>query len=88
VPDWSIEPLASHHVRTEFDCGESSLSNWIRQQASQFVARDLAKVYVLLRKDSPRVWGYYAISTCQIRFEELPPSIPRAYRGRWGYRRP
>jgi GNAT superfamily N-acetyltransferase len=73
VPDWTIEPLASHHVRTEFDCGEPSLSDWIRQQASQFVARELAKVYVLVRKDDPRVWGYYAISTCQIRFEELPP---------------
>jgi GNAT superfamily N-acetyltransferase len=72
VPDWKIEHLASHHVRTEFDCGELSLSDWIRQQASQFVSRDLAKVYVLLRKDEPRVWGYYAISTCQIRFEELP----------------
>jgi hypothetical protein len=73
VPEWKIEPLGSHHVRTEFDCGEPSLSDWIRQQASQFVARDLAKVYVLVRRDDPRVWGYYAISTCQLRFEELPP---------------
>jgi len=72
VPDWKIEPLAAHHVRTEFDCGEPSLSDWIRQQASQFVARDLAKVYVLVREDNPRVWGYYAVSTCQIRFDELP----------------
>jgi GNAT superfamily N-acetyltransferase len=77
VPDWKIEPLASHHVRTEFDCGEPSLSDWIRQQASQFVSRDLAKVYVLLRKDGPRAWGYYAISTCQIRFEELPPKYSK-----------
>jgi hypothetical protein len=73
VPDWKIEPLASHHVRGEFDCGEPSLSDWIRQQASQFVSRDLAKVYVLVRQGDPRVWGCYAVSTCRIRFEELPP---------------
>ncbi len=73
MTDWKIEHLGSHHVRTEFDCGEPSLSDWIKQQASQFVSRDLAKVYVLVRCDDPRVWGYYAVSTCQIRFEELPP---------------
>jgi GNAT superfamily N-acetyltransferase len=84
VPDWKIELLASQHVRTEFDCGEPSLSDWIRQQASQFVSRDLAKVYVLVRNDDPQVWGYYAISTCQIRFEELPPKHSKGLPRRLG----
>ena len=69
---WKIEPLGSYHIRPEFDCGEPSLSDWIRQQASQFVSRDLAKVYVLIREGDPVVLGYYAISTCRVRFEELP----------------
>jgi GNAT superfamily N-acetyltransferase len=77
VPDWKIAPLGSHHVRAEFDCGEPSLSDWLKQQASQFVSRDLAKVYVLVRRDEPRVWGYYAISTCQIRFDEIPPKYSK-----------
>jgi GNAT superfamily N-acetyltransferase len=77
VPDWKIEPLGSFHVRSEFDCGEPSLSDWLRHQASQFVSRDLAKVYVLRRGDDPRVWGYYSISTSQIRFEELPPKYAK-----------
>jgi GNAT superfamily N-acetyltransferase len=72
VPEWKIEPLGSHHVRTGFDCGEPSLSEWLRQQASQFVSRDLAKVYVLVGAGDPLVRGYYAISTCQVRFEQLP----------------
>jgi hypothetical protein len=88
VLEWKIEPLGSRHVRTEFDCGEPSLSDWIRQQAPQFVSRDLAKVYVLVRRDDPRVWGYYAISTCQVRFEELLPGTPRASRGSWASPRP
>jgi GNAT superfamily N-acetyltransferase len=73
APDWKIERLGSHHVRSEFDCGEPSLSAWLEHQASQFISRDLAKVYVLLRGDDPRVWGYYSISTSQVRPEELPP---------------
>ena len=69
--------LGSHHVRSEFDCGEPSLSDWLKHQASQFVSRDLAKVYVLLHGEDPRVWGYYSISTSQIRFEELPPKYAK-----------
>ncbi len=77
APDWKIEPLGSHHVRSEFDCGEPSLSDWLKHQASQFISRDLAKVYVLLRGDDPRVWGYYSISTSQVRPEELPPKYAK-----------
>jgi GNAT superfamily N-acetyltransferase len=33
---------------------------------------ELNQLYVLMRRDDPRVLGYYAISTCEIRFEGLP----------------
>jgi GNAT superfamily N-acetyltransferase len=72
MPDWKVEPLATHHSRAPFDCGQPALSDWIKQLASQFEARDLARVYVLVRGEDPRVWGYYSISTCQIRLEGLP----------------
>jgi hypothetical protein len=78
VSDWTIEPLASHHVRNGFDCGEPSLSEWFRHQASQFGARDLAKVYVLVRPGDPRVLGYYSISTYHIHFEAIPPKRSRS----------
>jgi GNAT superfamily N-acetyltransferase len=73
VSEWKVEPLASHHYRDVFDCGEPSLSEWIKHQASQFEARDLAQVYVLTRGGDPRVLGYYSISACHVRFEGLPP---------------
>ena len=73
MSEWKVEPLASHHDRGVFDCGEPSLSEWIKHQASQFEARDLAQVYVLTRGGDPRVLGYYSISACHVRFEGLPP---------------
>ncbi len=72
MSDWKVEPLAAHHSRAAFDCGQSALSDWIKQLASQFEARDLARIYVLVGGDDPRVWGYYSISTCQIYHEGLP----------------
>lgn len=73
MSEWKVEPLASHHDRSVFDCGEPSISEWIKHQASQFEARDLAQVYVLIRGGDRRVLGYYSISACHVRFEGIPP---------------
>ena len=70
--DWSIERLAEHHEIADFDCGAPSLSIWLKQNAGQFSKKDLARVYVIVAKGSARVFGYYCLSNCQARFEDLP----------------
>jgi GNAT superfamily N-acetyltransferase len=72
MPKWAIERLAAHHDRDEFDCGVPVLSEWLRQHASQYDRRDLARTYVLVRAGLSRVFGYYAISTCQLCYQDLP----------------
>jgi GNAT superfamily N-acetyltransferase len=72
--DWAIDPLAPHHDRSGFDCGKPALSDWLRRQAGQFERRDLARVYVATRSVSPRVAGYYALSNCQVAFDDFPPA--------------
>ena len=69
---WTIERLAGHHDRTAFDCGQPSLSDWIKRYAGQYEKRDLARTYVAVRPGQPHILGYYAISNCQIRHEALP----------------
>jgi uncharacterized protein (DUF1778 family)/predicted GNAT family N-acyltransferase len=74
VPEWKTERLAEHHDRDGFDCGNPILSDWFKQQSSQFERKDLARTYVLVSASQPSlVAGYYSISTCQIRYEDLPP---------------
>jgi ribosomal protein S18 acetylase RimI-like enzyme len=72
MSNWAIERLADHHDRTGFDCGQPQLSRWLREDAGQYERRDLARTYVAVRPGNPLVLGYYAISTCHIRYEELP----------------
>jgi GNAT superfamily N-acetyltransferase len=72
VSEWAIEPLSGHHLRNEFTCGEASLDAWLQRQAGQYKRRDLARVYVAVRPGEARVWGYYALSCGQIRYEDLP----------------
>jgi len=70
--DWTIERLGSIHDRTAFDCGNPILTDWLKQRASQFEKRDLARTYVATRSGDRRVLGYYAISNHRVTHESLP----------------
>jgi GNAT superfamily N-acetyltransferase len=77
VDNWGIERLGAHHDRSSFDCGQESLNYWLKSNSGQFNRRDLARTYVAIRPDEPRVFGYYALSTHHIRYEELAASEAR-----------
>lgn len=69
---WLIERLARHYDRSQFDCGHVALNDWLKQRASQFDRRDLARTYVAVETGRPTVLGYYAVSSHHVRFSELP----------------
>lgn len=72
MPAWSIERLAKHHDRVAFDCGKPPLTDWLKQFASQYQKKDLARTYVLVQSGQRRICGYYSISNCQIAHGSLP----------------
>jgi GNAT superfamily N-acetyltransferase len=73
-PSWTVEPLASRHDRAPFDCGEPSLTVWLKEKANQWAKRDLARTYVLVRPGEARVYGYYALSAAQVPVGDFPPA--------------
>ena len=73
MPHWVIERLSSQHDRSQFDCGNSALNDWLRLRAGQFERKDLARVYVATRPGESIVAGYYAIANHRVCFEVLPP---------------
>lgn len=70
--DWTIERLGSSHDRRVFDCGNPILTDWLKQRASQFEKRDLARTYVATRSADQIVVGYYAISNHHVTYKALP----------------
>ncbi len=70
--DWTIKRLGASHDRTAFDCGNPILTDWLRQRASQYGKRDLARTYVASKSGSRIVLGYYAISNHRVGHEALP----------------
>jgi predicted GNAT family N-acyltransferase len=68
-----VEPLASQHDRQRFDCGVEVLNRYLRTQARQEMARDVAVIYVLVLVDQPAtIAGYYSLSATAVRLSELP----------------
>jgi len=74
---WRIEPLDKAHDRTGFASGAPELDRYIREQASQDVRRDVARVFVALPDGSPAICGFYSLGAASFQREKLPASQAR-----------
>lgn len=53
------------------------LNRWLKQQASQYEKRGLARTYVLVNEQDPTVRGYYAIANHAVVFNALPTELAK-----------
>lgn len=74
---WQIVRLGSEHDRREFDCGQTSLDEFLRRHAGQNARKDILRTYVLTQENSTTVAGYYSLSTGSTAFETLPDDLAR-----------
>lgn len=65
----------NHSVST-FQCGESSLDSWLREQAAAAAKRRTARTWVWV-DETNRVVGYYALSAHVVAREQVPSRIGR-----------
>ena len=70
-----ITPLAAHHDRKDFDCGEPALNTYLQQLARQQSVRDFNRTYVAALPGEPRIHGFYAVSAANIHFENFPKAL-------------
>ena len=72
---YGIERLASHHDRAAFVSGVAALDRYLKEQAGQDARRHVAAPFVLVRRDSGVVVGFYTLSATAIRLAGLPPAL-------------
>lgn len=77
MPLRPVVPLTPEHDRSSFDSGVESMDRYLRTQALQDVRRRVAAVFVATRAESPRVLGYYTLSSLSIALGELPVAISK-----------
>lgn len=55
------EPLTASHLLAEFECGESSLDEWLKRRTWANQQSGASRSFVVADRDG-RVWGYYAMA--------------------------
>ena len=72
-----ITRLQRDHRRDEFDCGDTSLNEFLKRYASQNDRAGLSRTYVVAEGDSPTLLGYVTICAGRIDCEALPEPVRR-----------
>lgn len=67
------QPLAAGHRLETFDCGKSSLNDWLLRHARQAQAAGSAKTFVVT--DDERVAGYFSLTVGQVDTVEAPDRV-------------
>lgn len=69
------ERLSTDHDFTNFDCGEASLTDWLRRRANKNEQQGASRTYVVCIQK--RVIGYYCLAVGAVTGEQSPGSIKR-----------
>jgi predicted GNAT family N-acyltransferase len=74
--DWKIEPLGPQHDRAAFSSGSAALDQYLKTQAGQAVAKNLAAVFILT-PDGKTILGYFTLSAFSVNFSEIPEQLAK-----------
>lgn len=76
MSDFVCEPLGKQHDRTRFDCGVSSLNEYLAKYATQDVKRKAAAEFVLTQRTAPdRAVGFYTLGATSVELSSLPAAL-------------
>jgi GNAT superfamily N-acetyltransferase len=74
-----IEPFQKgKHQRAGFDCGKSSLNEFLRTLVTQYERRRLGRTFVAVRASEPdSIVGFYTLAAGSVAFQHLPQEAAR-----------
>lgn len=74
-----IRSLDLKDDRSSFDCGVTSLKDWLHETAKQHQEKNLSRTFVAILPDIPhRIVGYYALAATSVETEGMPvKKLPR-----------
>ncbi len=71
------EPLSSFHQVAEFVCGETVLDDWLKQKGLKNQALGSARTFVVCKKDTKQVAGFYSLATGSVNHTEATGNLRR-----------
>jgi GNAT superfamily N-acetyltransferase len=77
VPFRPPEPISDAHDVNAFDCGESSLNDWLRRRALQNETSGASRTYVVCEESTRSVVAYYCLAAGAIANGAAPGRVRR-----------
>jgi GNAT superfamily N-acetyltransferase len=75
---WEEAPIAKHHDRAAFDCGDTDLNLYLQRHARQNHESGGAKCFVAMPIDAPaRILGFYTLSPASLEYSRVPALVKR-----------
>ena len=75
---FEIVPLAAHHDRASFSCGEDSLDRYLRDRVRWDESANVTACHVLTAASSPdQIAGYYTLSAAGVELGDLPERLAK-----------
>lgn len=75
MSEWNIHAFSSSADREGFDCGVAPLNRYFEKQIGQDVRRKACASYVVTRRGSDCILGYYTISASSVHLATLPIEV-------------
>lgn len=69
------DKLRSDHDIKDFDCGSEAQTTWLVRHALEAQRSDSARVYVVCRRGSVKVVGYYALAAGSVAHDSVSPRV-------------
>lgn len=78
IPAWHEEPIAKHHDRKAFDCGDAAMNEFLHRYARQSHDAGGAKIFLAINNaDNTTVLGFYSLAPGALAYADTPEMVRR-----------
>ena len=78
VPAWYDEPIAKHHDRKAFDCGDTAMNEFLHRYARQSHDAGGSKTFLAIdNADNTTVLGFYSLAPGALAYADTPEMVRR-----------
>jgi len=78
VPAWYDEPIAKHHDRKAFDCGDTAMNEFLHRYARPSHDAGGSKTFLAIdNADNTTVLGFYSLAPGALAYADTPEMVRR-----------
>ncbi|MEI7708811.1 MAG: GNAT family N-acetyltransferase [Chlorobium sp.] len=78
LPLWHEEPIARHHDRAAFDCGDAALNEFLLRHARNSHDKGGAKTFLAVdNSDGKKVLGFYSLTPACVAYKNTPEVVTK-----------